>query len=452
MILLALVGDKDRPARTISRAKIGACVTGILVVGGVWLLLSGRNLTDPNIVEQIAGAGLMVLTAMLGVFASFCTIVATTVLEAQRHERELDHFTTLAQDYEQHIEELEKDLASVRAAKDDEDDDTNAETQTGAAAPRPPASPAEEIRMEPPPKVTIVGRNGLIPTTLLLVICFLGLAAPETRGETPHPTSKITAEAPARASAPVSLRSLQPVFVREGACEVAVDVSGSVPREALREAIARLAEQLGEIVSVFGCSLLRIVPFSGDLFTSIKEIALTAVEANPAAGCLNIPVSNTPATTNKEALKRAFPGIDWNKPHMEACVKNREKARDAALAQRNAQISQAAEILRGLTSLPPRGSCTPSLAADRARLRSGVVIVLSDGLLFGCPPARRSRPTDLPGRMFFLLLMPPDDGRPDRADRLLGRLTTVQDHFPDAVAVFATEATMSFWQGLRGRK
>lgn len=68
--------------------KIGAACCGAAVILGAWLTLSGRNIGDANLVEQLVGLGLMLLAVLLSFTAAFCTIVATTLLEAQHHERD----------------------------------------------------------------------------------------------------------------------------------------------------------------------------------------------------------------------------------------------------------------------------------------------------------------------------------------------------------------------------
>lgn len=56
-----MVADKHRPARSIRRAKVGAVFSGVAVIIGTWLTLSGRNITNAEVVEQLAGLGLLPL-------------------------------------------------------------------------------------------------------------------------------------------------------------------------------------------------------------------------------------------------------------------------------------------------------------------------------------------------------------------------------------------------------
>ncbi|MEQ1871822.1 MAG: hypothetical protein ABL961_17530, partial [Vicinamibacterales bacterium] len=113
VLIGAMVSDAHRPARTVRRAKTGAVLCGLAVIIGFWLTLSGRNITDTNVVEQLAGAGLMILAALVSLCAAFCTIVATTLLEAQHHERELARLERLRNAYTRHMELVDKDLARL---------------------------------------------------------------------------------------------------------------------------------------------------------------------------------------------------------------------------------------------------------------------------------------------------------------------------------------------------
>src|SRR5579859_7686591 len=89
VLIGAMLTDTHRPARTVRRAKLGAIVCGAAVILGAWMILSGRNLTDADLVAQLAGIGLMTLSMLLSLTAAFCSIIASTVYEAQSHDRRL---------------------------------------------------------------------------------------------------------------------------------------------------------------------------------------------------------------------------------------------------------------------------------------------------------------------------------------------------------------------------
>lgn len=114
VLMGAVVTDKHRPARTVRRAKIGAVLFGAGVVTSVWLILSGRNLSEASLIEELTAAGLMVLAALLSVCGAFCSLVATTLFEAQRNERELERLGARRDLYTRHLELVERDLLRLK--------------------------------------------------------------------------------------------------------------------------------------------------------------------------------------------------------------------------------------------------------------------------------------------------------------------------------------------------
>ena len=151
--------------------------------------MSGRNLTDTAVIEQMAGAGLMILAGLVSVCAAFCSLVATTLLEARHHERERTRLVGLRDQYTRHIDLIEKDLARLQKPPDEADTHDSI-----APAPEPPKTPPAAAAAVPP---------GIIPTALILV-CLLGIPAllrAQATNQKPA-VAAITAEAPSRASGP----------------------------------------------------------------------------------------------------------------------------------------------------------------------------------------------------------------------------------------------------------
>jgi hypothetical protein len=157
------VGDKHRPARTLRRAKVGAGLCGCAVIVGGWLTLSGRNLTDTNIIEQMAGAGLMILAALASVCAAFCSLVATTLLEARHHERERARLVALRDQYARHIDAIQKDLARLQKPPDPPENP-------------PSAAVTNTEQIKTPPTAGAAVMAGIIPTALMLA-CLIGAPA-----------------------------------------------------------------------------------------------------------------------------------------------------------------------------------------------------------------------------------------------------------------------------------
>ncbi len=157
------VGDKHRPARTLRRAKVGAGLCGCAVIVGGWLTLSGRNLTDINVIEELAGAGLMILAGLASVCAAFCSLVATTLLEARHHERERARLVALRDQYTRHIDAIKKDLARMQKPPDPPEN--------------PPAAAAATTEpIKTPPTAGIAVPAGIIPTALMFA-CLIGSQA-----------------------------------------------------------------------------------------------------------------------------------------------------------------------------------------------------------------------------------------------------------------------------------
>jgi hypothetical protein len=419
------VADKHRPARTIRRAKVGAGLCGGAVIIGAWLTLSGRNLTDTAVIEQMAGAGLMILAGLVSVCAAFCSLVATTLLEAQHHERERARLVALRDQYTNHIDLIEKDLARLLESSGPEGQATK------APAPEPPnKSPAAA------PAVPV----GIIPTALML-ICLIGMPG-LVRAQLANPQSAvaaITAEAPARASTPS--------FARLNGCEFLPDITSSVDRLPLKSTLSQTADMMTMIIDRFNCAVVRVTPFAGDLFVSIDEILIPAVE-NAAARCQ----AEQPNTTSAraKALGLLYPSVAaaHQQQATDACTTQIQQAREEMVAKRRAATAAAAERLRATGDLQPRGPCTAlPQAVQRALKRSQHVIAITDGIPTCTPPATATRiPAD--GNLLFLVVPPGMVQGADGANLLLDRLSALEHSFQGSRAVLAPEATPTFWHGI----
>lgn len=416
------IADKHRPARTVRRAKVGAGLCGVAVILGAWLTLAGRNLTDTTIIEQLAGAGLMVLAGLLSVSAAFCSLVATTLLEAQHHERELIRLESLRTLYTRHIEMIEKDLVRLKKLPD---------------TPDAPDAPVATVALPPktPPTASGAAPAGIIPTVLVL-LCLIGLPG-VGHAQSTNPKVTVTTEAPSRASAPS--------FARSGACEFLPDVSSSMNRVPLQTALAQTAAMMHIIAETLNCSVVRLTPFAGDLFISIDEFNVPGV-GDPVPRCQTAPPTTTSART--KALGLLYPSVaaTHEQQAVDACITQSQRVHQELLAQRHAAVEKVADKLRALGKLEPRGPCTAlAQAVQRALVRSQHVIIITDGVPTCAPPAKVT-PVPPDGHLLFLLVPPGDAGAADRANLLLDRLSGLERSFQGSRALLAPEATPTFWQ------
>jgi len=422
------VSDKHRPARTVRRAKVGAGLCGGAVIIGGWLTLSGRNLNDTAVIEQMAGAGLMILAGLVSVCAAFCSLVATTLLEARHHERERARLIGLRDQYTRHIDLIEKDLARLQKPPDPEDQATT----VPAPEPEPPKTPPAAAPAVP---------AGIIPTALVL-ICLIGMPAlVRAQAVNPKPTvAAIRTEAPARASAPA--------FARMNACEFLPDITGSVDRLPLKSTLSQTADIMTMIIDRFNCAVVRLTPFAGDLFVSIDEIVIPPLE-DPAARCDDARPTTTSARA--KALGLLYPSVAaaHQQKATDACLTQNQHVHDEMTAKRRAAISVAAQRVRAAGDLQPRGPCTAlPQAVQRALQRSQHVIAITDGIPTCTPPASATNvPAD--GTLLFLLVPPGNIQGADGSNLLLDRLGSLERSFKGAHAVLAPEATPTFWQGIR---
>lgn len=105
------IGAKHRPERVMIRARIGAAVTGLAVIVASWAVLSGRSLTDPRLIENVASIGLMVLALLLSVAGACSSLVVTTVNGERALERQVSRLEALKTALERHLDAVQRDLA-----------------------------------------------------------------------------------------------------------------------------------------------------------------------------------------------------------------------------------------------------------------------------------------------------------------------------------------------------
>jgi hypothetical protein len=416
------ITDKHRAARTVRRAKVAAGLCGCTVIIGGWFTLSGRNLTDTALIEQLAGVGLMILAALVSVCSAFCSLVATTLLEAQHHERERGRLLGLRDQYGRHIGLIERDLARLQGPPD-------------SAANR--ASTAPVLKPADSPSAATAVPAGIIPTALML-ICLISIPGwVRAQSVSPKPpVNLISGEALSRASAPA--------FARINGCEFLADITGSVDRLPLKSTLSQTADMMPMIVDRFNCAVVRVTPFAGDLFVSIDEVVVPSVE-DTSAICQRVRPSES---ARSKALDLLYPVLapTHQQQAADVCMTKIRPIREGAIAKRRAAIALTAERLRAAGELSPRGPCTAlAQVVQRALQRSQHVIAITDGIPTCTPPATATRiPAD--GTLLFLLVPPSAAHGADRANLLLDRLGALERSFQGARAVLAPEATPSFWQ------
>jgi hypothetical protein len=427
VLIGAMVSDAHRPARTVRRAKTGAVLCGIAVIIGAWLTLSGRNIADTNVVEQLAGAGLMILAALVSLCAAFCTIVASTLLEAQHHELELARLERLRNAYVRHVELLDKDLARLHDA-----DLLPDSVEPVSAAPVPVgASHAAPV--------------GVVPSALM-IFALLGLPH-LSHAQTPAPGGTVTVGATTPSTKTGAPRASVPAFARLGSCEILTDLTTSVDRATLQGTLIQVSGTLPLITDALHCSLIRLTPFAGDLFVTLDEIDLPLVEDAEAACQSARPAS---ASARTVALGLLYPNVATahQQAAINACITERRRLQAETLAQRRSATAEAAKHLSAVGTLNATGPCTAlPQVIQRALVRSQHVLVVSDGVPTCTPPPTITVvPAD--SRLLFLLVPPGDIGPVDRANSLLERLNSLERLFPGARALLAPEATAAFWRQL----
>jgi hypothetical protein len=152
------------------------------------------------------------------------------------------------------------------------------------------------------------------------------------------------------------------------------------------------------IIDRFNCAVVRVSPFAGDLFVSIDEILIPAVE-DAATRCQSPPAEGS---ARAKALGLLYPNVAaaHQQQTVDACAMQSQRIREEAMAKRRAAINAAQDKLRAVSDLKPRGPCTAlPQAVQRSLKRSQHVISITDGVPTCTAPkstAYRSRvgPTD----------------------------------------------------------
>jgi hypothetical protein len=448
------ITDKHRPARTIRRAKVAAGISGAAVVLAIWAVLSGRNLTDAHLVEQIVGAGLMTLAALLSITAAMCTMVASTLWEAEQEEHELARLENLEHEYDRHIDLLERDIARLTDTPDGPPEHPSGGSKGGSRT-----TPLEST---PAPTDVDAGfaeadfghgvrRNGtgnmrggvgsLVPMLLLM----LGLGISNyARAQAPLHTN-------ANQVAVATVRTSAPAFARQNVCEELIDITSSEARNGLQVTLSELGAQWPLIVDAMQCTTIRLTPFAGDLFAFIREFPLPQDGAFTTCGVTS--ASNS-ASARSRAIAVIYPAVaaSHQQDSIATCTAVREQAHRRIVDQRRTVFEQVGDTVRAIGNLPQRGPCTALWqAVDRALIRSQVVLVISDAVPTCTPPPMIQR-IPLDGQLIFLLIPPTDSGGLDRANALVERLATLERQYPGARALIAPEATAEFWRRLRTSK
>lgn len=409
VLLGVLVTDKHRPARTIRRAKTGAVLFGIGVIVAVWSVLSGRNLSDPSLIEQLTAAGLITLAALLSVTSAFSSIVASTLHEAQRHEPDLEKLDSRGDVYRRHIELLQRDLDRLKAGS------TEGQSITAKSA----------------------APSGVVVAVLLAVLFVGGVS-------------------PAKAQAPTRMQDVNagtllvsaPVFPSSEACEIVVDISASVDNGSLREILQQTGDHLEAIANTLTCKEIRIVPFAGTPFVSIDEFAVP--DQGEIAPCLDVKADS--GTAVSAAVGVFYPTVSQarTKAAVSKCEEQRRVHSAEALLARRKALSQIAERLRAIGNLPRKGPCTALFQVVlRSLRRAHKVIVITDGQPTCRPPVLAKSTLVSEVTLVFLLVPPRDHADLDSANVLLDRISELGHVFPESQILLGQEATLSFWKGLQ---
>jgi hypothetical protein len=404
----AVVADKHRPTRTVRRAKRGAVLFGIGVIISVWMVLSGRNLSEANLIEELTGMGLMALAGLLAVCSAFCSIIATTLAEAQRNEHELERLAVRHERYLRHLELVERDLARLKAVGE-------SGPTAGSAV---------------PPFVT---------TAVLLLALLLGATATSAAQNLTAPMSPTTITEAQGASVTT--------FARTGACEIIIDVTSSNQRAALVATVVQVAAHLPAIIDALNCQLLRIVPFGGELFVQIDEIALPTVP-DPATLCRD--AKPEPLTARAKAVEMFYPTLkaEHQQRAVDACITERRAANEALVTARATALAKASAALEAVADLPARGPCTALYqAVQRSFRRAQHQVIVSDSIHTCATPTTALRvPAD--GHVVFLLI-PSTNAETAPLNALVTALDALERAFPTATVLLAPEATPAFWKHFR---
>lgn len=388
VLLAAALASRHRPARTLYRARVGLVVAILAVILAVWAVLGGRNLTDVAAIETLTALGLMTLASTTSLAGGFAALVATTLMEERRLERTVARLEACQQALDEHRAVIEADLARLADA-------SGQQMSSGFAAPA-----------------------SVVPLIILAI-----LASP-----------KLT----------VAQSSTPPAFARAGVCELVLDLTTSVNPLVRQRALVHTRENLPAMVDALGCTVVRVVPFSGDLLLDITEISLPAV-TDPPAACRNAvppPASGVSLTT---AI--LYPSVAQERVRQarQACETKITLQRQQQIAARRQALTQVASALDRAASLAPRGSCTAlNLAVRRALQRAEHVTVITDGVnTCRTPPPGAAT---IKNSTLLFLLVPSNRDTPDAPEAMFARLDALERAFSGSRALLLPELTPTFWQ------
>lgn len=390
VMLAAAFGSRHRPSRTLRRARAGSVLGTLAVIMAIWAVLGGRNLTDPKAIETLTGLGLIMLASTTSLAGGFAALVATTLLEERRLDRGVARLEARAQALDDHYALIAADLDRL-----------------GNNSPEPPSG-------------GFAVPTSIVPTVLLALL--LGTVV----------------------SASAESSEVATNFSRSGACELLLDLTTSVNPLARQRALFQTREELPTMVDALGCTIVRIVPFSGDLLLDLTEIALPAV-VDPAVTCREAAAAPMSGVMRTTALLYPTVSAARDREARTTCETQLTPQRQQQLAAHQQALAHAAAALEQTAQLTPRGNCTAlTLAVQRALQRAQHVVVITDGEN-SCPTPTTS--TALGGTTTLLfLLVPSNHDSPDGPQALLTRLAALQAAFPRSRALLLPELTPSFWR------
>jgi hypothetical protein len=387
--LAAAFGSRHRPARTLYRARIGLVVGILAVILAVWAVLGGRNLTDVRAIETLTAVGLVALTSVTSMAGGFAALVATTLLEERQLERAIVTLEEREQALEEHYTVIENDVARL-------EDTSNTQRSSGSFA-----APA-----------------AVVPVLALALLL--------------TPKSGTAQNAPAA------------TFVRTAACEVLVDLTTSVNPLARQNALNLTRGNLQPMADALGCSILRIVPFSGNLMDDITEVSLPAI-IDPVTACHD--VKPPLASGVKGATAILYPSVqrEWREEVRKTCESKLSEQQQQELYTRTQAFSEAANALERAATLRPHGNCTAlNLAVRRALQRAQHVVTITDGVNTCPSPSRHAKVED--GTTMLFLIVASNSDSPDAPQEVFTRLEAIQRAFPGGRALLLPELTPSFWR------
>ncbi len=371
MLISMAIVDSDRPTRTLRLARIGALITGVLVLTSMWGSLAGRGL-DFSTGGWAADAiqwSLWLLVLVLALCGGFTAVMASEHFRQAGLAARLVDLETLDDEYKRHIEALESEVSM----HDDKSECTVGE----------PTSPHGVVRaVEHAAGLLIaVMTASLLAGSGTVAAASDGTAAPPAGAAPASGRSNVVAVA---GDLPIGTLLSPPAWVMHAAqpadneCDALLDVSRSISPNDKIAAIQAFAEMLPNILEAFNCSVIRISAFSADApFQPIREFVLPTLPA--ASSC----------TTNRQAsggiaglAQQMYPDLKAaeRQRNDDACQQKQRDEAAAAAGPRVSAVKEASASATGLMEVQPRGSCTALYqAAARALQRSQHVVAVTDG-------------------------------------------------------------------------